>query len=72
MNLHGVKVSSKDPAKVSELALAIGWKKLINSSYQQVVVLHDSLLPKYRGWNPLLTALINGDSRIGSTALIAN
>ena len=62
---NGVKVSSKDPAKVSELALAIGWKKLINSSYQQVVVLHDSLLPKYRGWNPLLTALINGDSRIG-------
>ena len=68
---NGVKVSSKDPAKVSELALAIGWKKLINSNYQQVVVLHDSLLPKYRGWNPLLTALINGDSRIGSTALIA-
>jgi len=32
---------------------------------------NDSLLPKYRGWNPLLTALINGDSRIGSTALIA-
>jgi hypothetical protein len=27
----GVKVSSKDPAKVSELALAIGWKKLINT-----------------------------------------
>lgn len=67
----GIKVSTKDPAKISELALTIGWKKLIDANYQQVIVIHDSLLPKYRGWNPLLTALINGDSKIGATALIA-
>lgn len=68
---NGIKVSTKDPSKISELALAIGWKKLIDANYQQVIVIHDSLLPKYRGFNPLLTALINGDTRIGATALIA-
>ena len=67
----GIRTSTKDPAQISELALAVGWKKMIDANYQQVIVLHDSLLPKYRGWNPLLTALINGDSKIGSTALIA-
>lgn len=67
----GIRVSANNPSKTSELALAIGWKKMINANYQQVIVIHDSLLPKYRGWNPLLTALVNGDSRIGATAIIA-
>ena len=67
----GIKVSTTDPGKISELALAIGWKKLIDANYQQIIVIHDSLLPKYRGWNPLLTALINGDTKIGATAIIA-
>lgn len=68
----GVKVSSrigKDPADV---AIAVGWRKLIRHEYKQIVVLHDSLLPKYRGWNPLLTALSNGDRTIGVTALLGN
>lgn len=66
-----VRTSLKDPAKVSEIAFAVGWKKIINAKYNQVIVIHDSLLPKYRGFNPLLTALINGDTRIGATAIIA-
>jgi methionyl-tRNA formyltransferase len=68
----GIKVSSrigKDPAQI---AIAVGWRKLIRHEYKQIVVLHDSLLPKYRGWNPLLTALSNGDRAIGVTALLGN
>ena len=51
-------------------ALAIGWRYLI-SEESNLIVLHDSLLPKYRGFNPLVTALINGDSEVGVTALFA-
>ena len=66
----GIKVASgmgKDPAR---FAIAVGWRKLIRHDYDQLVILHDSLLPKYRGWNPLLTALNNGDKEIGVTALL--
>ena len=70
-NQANIRTTLNDPGKKSELALAVGWKKLIEAKYLQVIVIHDSLLPKYRGFNPLLTALINGDSRIGATALIA-
>lgn len=30
-------------------ALAVGWKKLITANYENLFVIHDSLLPKYRG-----------------------
>ena len=66
-----IRTTLNDPGRISELAIAVGWKKLIDANYSQVIVIHDSLLPKYRGFNPLLTALINGDTRIGATALIA-
>jgi methionyl-tRNA formyltransferase len=36
-----------------------------------LIVLHDSLLPRHRGFNPLVTALIEGDAEIGATALYA-
>lgn len=52
--------------------IAIGWRWLIKvDKGEQLIVLHDSLLPKYRGFNPLVTALINGDLKIGVTALFA-
>lgn len=67
-----IRTTLNDPGRISDLAIAVGWKKLIEANYSQVIVIHDSLLPKYRGFNPLLTALINGDTRIGATALIAS
>ena len=36
-----------------------------------LIVLHDSLLPKYRGFAPLPTALINAEPYVGVTALFA-
>ena len=51
-------------------SIAIGWKWLLD--IKKLIVLHDSLLPKYRGFNPLVTALIEGDKTIGVTSLFAN
>lgn len=59
---------TKEPATIASLNIAIGWRWLINDN-SALVVFHDSLLPKYRGFNPLVTALINGDTEIGVTAL---
>jgi methionyl-tRNA formyltransferase len=54
------------------VAFASGWRWLIKEPFRQILVFHDSLLPKYRGFNPLVTALLKKDSEIGVTALIAN
>lgn len=51
--------------------LAIGWRWLIKDS-KNLIVLHDSLLPKYRGFAPLVNGLINGEKIFGVTALFAN
>ena len=50
---------------------AIGWKWIIDNT-SQLIVLHDSLLPKYRGFSPLVNSLINGDTLTGVTALFAS
>ena len=38
---------------------------------KRTIVLHDSLLPKYRGFSPLVNSLINGERELGVTAFIA-
>ena len=55
----------------TDYALAVAWRWLIDASPARLIVLHDSLLPRYRGFNPLVTALIKGDAEIGVTALYA-
>ena len=52
------------------LSIAIGWRWIINS--KNLIVLHDSLLPKYRGFAPLVNSLINNEKEVGVTALFAN
>jgi methionyl-tRNA formyltransferase len=51
-------------------AFAVSWRWLIKD-IPNLIVLHDSLLPKYRGFTPLPTALIKGDTVFGVTALWA-
>ena len=51
-------------------ALAVSWRWLIADA-GTLIVLHDSLLPSYRGFAPLVSCLINGEPRIGVTALFA-
>lgn len=48
----------------------VGWQFLVSTATDAtLVVFHDSLLPKYRGFSPTVSALINGDVQIGVTAL---
>lgn len=54
------------------LGLAVSWRWLINVPDLKLIVLHDSLLPRYRGFAPLVNCLINGESEIGVTALYAS
>lgn len=53
-------------------ALAVSWRWLITPTPAGLIVLHDSLLPRYRGFGPLVTALINGEPEIGVTAVWAS
>jgi methionyl-tRNA formyltransferase len=49
----------------------ISWRWLIKENLDKIIIFHDSILPKLRGFNPLVTALIEGDTEIGVTALKA-
>jgi methionyl-tRNA formyltransferase len=55
----------------SKYAIAISWRWLIDAGQTQLIVLHDSLLPKYKGFAPLVNYLINKEPFIGVTALFA-
>ena len=50
---------------------AIGWRWLIKNE-KKLIIFHDSILPKYRGFAPLVNSLINKESEIGVTALQAS
>jgi methionyl-tRNA formyltransferase len=56
---------------VGDIGIVIGWRWLIRD-FEQLIVFHDSLLPKYRGFAPLVNALINGEQTVGVTALFAD
>ncbi len=55
----------------SKYSLAIGWRWLINNE-KNLIVLHDSCLPKYRGFSPVVNMLINGENYLGATAIWAS
>lgn len=55
-----------------DIAFAIGWRYLINKAAYSLppkgtLIVHDSLLPKYRGFAPMNWAIINGESKTGVT-----
>jgi methionyl-tRNA formyltransferase len=51
--------------------IAVGWKWMLPSG-NKVLVIHDSILPRYRGFAPLVNTLINGELVIGATAVFAD
>lgn len=69
---HGVawRRRSDFSGGVSGYAIAVGWRWLIDHAPDRLVVLHDSLLPRYRGFAPLVNSLINGEPEIGVTAVL--
>ena len=71
---HGVPFHDRAAADApaTSHALAVGWRWMIpERPGTTLVVFHDSLLPRYRGFNPLVTALIEGDAETGVTAVLA-
>lgn len=54
----------------SKFSIAIGWRWLI-PNVANLIVIHDSILPKYRGFSPLPNMLIKGEETIGATAIFA-
>ena len=57
-----------EPLPPHSFSVAVGWRFMIPTE-PRLVVFHDSLLPRYRGFAPLVNALINGEPAIGVTAL---
>lgn len=57
----------------SEYCLTIAWRWMLNvPDGCQLLVTHDSLLPKYRGFAPLVNMLINHEREIGVSAIFAS
>jgi len=55
-----------------DIAFAIGWRYLITKEAYDLprlgtLIIHDSLLPKYRGFAPMNWAIINGETKTGVT-----
>jgi methionyl-tRNA formyltransferase len=50
------------------LIFLVGWQFLVKGDLENCIVMHDSLLPKLRGFSPTVTALLRGDTAIGVTA----
>ncbi|MDR3476483.1 MAG: formyltransferase family protein [Gammaproteobacteria bacterium] len=82
-NEHGIPlfysndVKSSDYASVlqqtkPDIAFAIGWRYLITKEAYSIppkgtLIIHDSLLPTYRGFAPMNWAIINGEKTTGVT-----
>jgi methionyl-tRNA formyltransferase len=58
------------PDVTAECSMAVSWRWMIRG-IENLIALHDSLLPRYRGFAPVVNALINGEQEIGVTALFA-
>lgn len=56
--------------KNDNYVFAISWRWMIDHPESRLIVFHDSLLPKYRGFAPLVNSLINGESEIGVSAIL--
>ena len=52
-------------------SFAVGWKWMIDTQ-SFLIVFHDSILPRYRGFAPTVSQLINGEEYLGVTAFKAN
>jgi len=68
-----IKVFDRKDAPVieSSFSFAIGWRWIIAGT-SKLIVFHDSLLPAYRGFAPLVSSLIKNEKKLGVTALFAS
>ncbi|MBK5002880.1 methionyl-tRNA formyltransferase [Pseudomonas sp. S31] len=68
---YGVNYTFREDSMLitSQFVIAVSWRWLIDHPQDKLIVFHDSLLPRYRGFAPLVNSLINGEHVIGVTAL---
>lgn len=52
--------------------IAVSWRWMINHPTNKLIVFHDSLLPKYRGFSPLVNMLIKGERKIGVSVIFGS
>jgi len=64
--------TNKPTVPKSNYAIAISWRWIIPITDRKLIIIHDSLLPKQRGFAPLVTALMNKETTIGATAIVAS
>lgn len=58
------------PANDYDYVFAVGWRWIIRDVQEErLIVFHDSVLPRYRGFAPLVNALLNKEKVTGVTAL---
>lgn len=71
---HGIRHEERAAHRgtVAPYSIAISWRWMIHDGASRLIVLHDSLLPKYRGFAPLVTALLAREPEVGVTALFAS
>lgn len=67
----GVPIAKRVDDPKTRFAIAVGFREMIDWPIGRLVVLHDSILPKYRGFAPVPTMLENGERKLGVTAFIA-
>lgn len=60
-----------DYRTIGEITIAVSWNRMIETKHTQLIVLHESLLPKYRGFAPLVNQLLNKEPQVGVTAFYA-
>jgi methionyl-tRNA formyltransferase len=71
-NLKVIELLDNSKIEYSNNSLLVGWNRIVDTNNKNIFVIHDSILPKYRGWNPLVSALIKGESEVGATLFKAD
>ena len=72
---HKIKFTIRSSASdfKTKYAFSVAWRWLIPvKEEKKLIIFHDSLLPRYRGFAPLVNALINNEKKVGVTALFAS
>lgn len=70
-NSMQISIAKRVDDPKTRFAIAVGFREMIEWPIGRLVVLHDSILPKYRGFAPVPTMLENGEKKMGVTAFIA-
>ena len=70
--LHDTKSAQLVKSLSPDFMLVVKWRRIIGREVYKIpklgtAIIHDSLLPKYRGFAPLNWAIINGETSTGAT-----